>query len=681
MASCGRGPRRVTSITSFDVFETMLVRAVGEPSAVFLLLGRQLRAQGLITVEPVVFASVRLEAEQRARRRHPGVDTTLEAIYAELGSVLRRDRGSVRRLAAAELALEERLLRVPDWAVSFLERTRREGHRVIFVSDTYLPRDFLQDVLASRGLWQSEDGLYVSSDHDGANKRSGALFEVVLAAEGVPADAITHVGNHAIADIQRAQAAGFNTRHHPAGNLQPDEVLLERQRVATGGLASAMAGASRLARLSAHQVSGRDAVIRDVAATVAGPTLIAYVLWVLLEASRRGLSRLYFLAREGQVLLEIAQRLVPKLGLDIELRYLYVSRQSLNLAAVGEITSPELGWALTNVETNTVRTLLQRLGVEPEEVGPQLTALGFSTSGWDEVPSVASRRELLEQLIDGTLRPALESGLSRARELVLRYLRQEGVLEPVEIGMVDTTGAGSQLRALARLRREQGLTTPTSMLFYRKLPTAPIVDDDEPWLLAWYEDQVKELGCGLPPGRAALLEVFAAADHGTVLGYEVTGGRVRPRLAPWAGQIGSWGLDQMRRTIVDTAEHLVLDPELVDLDADLREAVREVMARLWSTPTAEEAAVWGRFPFEGTSGEDTGEPLARPYRMREVLAGAVAGSLLVDNWYFWREASEALSPPPVRFGIRSARAVKNRLGPIKRGRAGAGPPARSSSRI
>jgi FMN phosphatase YigB (HAD superfamily) len=659
----------VTSVTSFDVFETVLVRAVGEPSAVFLLLGRQLRAQGLSTLEPAMFASARLQAEQRARRRRPGVDTTLQAIYAELGHVLRLDGDSAHRLAAAEMALEERLLHAPDWAVSFVERTRRRGDRVIFVSDSYLPRDFLQHILASHGLWRSGDGLYVSSDHDGANKRSGALFEVVLSAEGVPAHAITHVGNHAIADIERARALGWNTRHHPAGNLRADEKLLERHDIATGGLTSAMAGASRLARLSALDVSAREAVIRDVSAAVAGPTLIAYVLWVLLESSRRGLARLYFLAREGQVLLEIARRLLPKLGLDVELRYLYVSRQSLNLAAVRDITSAELDWALTNVETNSVRTLLQRLGIEPEEVGQQLEVLGFPRTRWDEVPSTASRRQLVGHLSDGTLRPALERGLGRGREVVLRYLQQEGVLDPVEIGMVDTTGAGSQLRALARLRREHRLSSPICMLFYRKLASAPVPDDDEPWLLAWYEDQVKDLGCGLPPGRAALLEVFAAADHGTVLGYETAGDGVRPRLAPWASEIGGWGLDRMRRTILDTAQHLVLDPELVDLEADLRAAVREVMARLWSTPTPDEAAVWGRFPFEGTSGQDAAEPLARPYKMREVLVGARAGGLPFDSWYFWSEASEAVSPPSVRTAIQAARAVKHRLGLLQRGRA------------
>ena len=133
--------------------------------------------------------------------------------------------------------------------------------------------------------------------------------------------------------------------------------------------------------------------------------------------------------------------------------------------------------------------------------------------------------------------------------------------------------------------------------------------------------------------------------------------------------------------IVDTAEHVVLDPELVDPEADLREAVREVMVRLWSTPTAEEAAVWGSFPFEGTSGRDAAKPLARPYTMLEVLSRATKGSLTSDNWYFWREASEALSTPPTRTAIKAARAVKHRVGPIERVRARSSPRARRGSRM
>ena len=50
----------------------------------------------------------------------------------------------------------------------------------------------------------------------------------------------------------------------------------------------------------------------DVAGGVAAPMLAAYVLWILEDAAARGLGRVYFLARDGQVLYEIARRLAPR---------------------------------------------------------------------------------------------------------------------------------------------------------------------------------------------------------------------------------------------------------------------------------------------------------------------------------------------------------------------------------
>lgn len=656
----------MTRIASFDVFETVLVRAVGDPAAVFLLLGRQLRAIGSLSLEPAAFASARLRAEERARRRRPDVDTTLSKIYDELGHALRLDVESIRSFASAELALEDRLIRAPAGALDSVEEARNGGCRIVFVSDSYLPRDFVQHALQSRGLWQRGDGLYVSSDRHGANKRSGALYDLVRTTESVPPNTITHVGNHAVADVKRARAAGFGTHHHMAGNLRPDEELLEKHQIATTGLTSVLAGASRLARLSAPSSSDRDAVIRDVASTVASPTLIAYVIWVLSEASRRGISRLYFLAREGQVLFEIASIIAPKLGASIDIRYLLVSRQSLNLAAIREVTSTEVAWALTNVETNTVRTMLQRLGIDAEEVGPQLSSLDCASHDIDSVPSPSLRERLIENLIDGNLRSSLNGGLERGRDLVFKYLRQEGVLDPLSIGFVDTTGAGSQLRALARIRSGQGLSRPTGMLFYRKAASASAGYDDAGELVAWYEDQVLELGCGLPPGRAALIEVFAAADHGTVLGYAMAETQVDAQLAPSSAELSTWGLDLMRRTIIDAAHHVVLDPQLIDPESDVREAVREVMMRLRTSPSPEEARVWGQFPFEGTSGLDVSRPLARPYAIGEVVTSSLSGRLVVDNWYFWPEAAEILSPRLVQFCIRMARAAKPRLQRFRR---------------
>src|SRR5699024_7318970 len=56
------------------------------------------------------------------------------------------------------------------------------------------------------------------------------------------------------------------------------------------------------------------------------PFLVCYVRWVLDQALQRGIKRLYFVARDGEVMYKIARQL-KRPGDDIEMRYLYGSRR------------------------------------------------------------------------------------------------------------------------------------------------------------------------------------------------------------------------------------------------------------------------------------------------------------------------------------------------------------------
>ncbi len=80
------------------------------------------------------------------------------------------------------------------------------------------------------------------------------------------------------------------------------EKIMAAHSAGPGDLAARFARASRHARAAVPAASGREAAIRDVAAGVAAPALIAFALWILAESRRRGLQRLRFLSRDGQVL-------------------------------------------------------------------------------------------------------------------------------------------------------------------------------------------------------------------------------------------------------------------------------------------------------------------------------------------------------------------------------------------
>lgn len=69
-----------------------------------------------------------------------------------------------------------------------------------------------------------------------------------------------------------------------------------------------------------------------VTAYVLAPMLCSYILWVLNEAVKSGKQRLYFLARDGWQMYQIANVLCTELQLPIECRYLYCSRYALRSA-------------------------------------------------------------------------------------------------------------------------------------------------------------------------------------------------------------------------------------------------------------------------------------------------------------------------------------------------------------
>ena len=72
----------------FDIFDTLLTRAVAKPEDVFVLLGRRLWELGLITCSPEVFARQRVYAEERANLctdGHPKLRAICEELVRSFG--------------------------------------------------------------------------------------------------------------------------------------------------------------------------------------------------------------------------------------------------------------------------------------------------------------------------------------------------------------------------------------------------------------------------------------------------------------------------------------------------------------------------------------------------------------------------------------------------------------------
>ena len=311
-------------VISFDVFDTLLVRVQARPGDLFLQLGAELAAAGITLPLPDAFALQRQQAELTARRTAPGGEVTLDEIYTTLAVALGWDDVTRAQARQRELDLEERSLKAVLPMIARVQGAQSEADAVWFLSDMYLPAAFIESVLRREGFFLDGDKLFVSGEWR-ASKARGDLFTKVREQAGQPITAWRHIGDNPHADELVPRAQGITTE------LCQDATLNRYERLAS--TSSILAGAMRRARLANPETDPARRVIWDTGCDIVGPMLFGFVHWCLEQARERGLRRLYFVARDGQLLHRIAQRLAPTWGFDIECRYLHGSRQAWHPAA------------------------------------------------------------------------------------------------------------------------------------------------------------------------------------------------------------------------------------------------------------------------------------------------------------------------------------------------------------
>ena len=109
--------------------------------------------------------------------------------------------------------------------------------------------------------------------------------------------------------------------------------------------ASALRSFQPLAKAAEALLQAQDTPLVRVTAQVTAPVLFLYVWHVLEQAERMGLKRLYFLARDGYIMLEIAREIARVCPVSLDLRYLYCSESSLRLPCLHRMDTEE-GMAL-----------------------------------------------------------------------------------------------------------------------------------------------------------------------------------------------------------------------------------------------------------------------------------------------------------------------------------------------
>jgi FMN phosphatase YigB (HAD superfamily) len=660
-------------LLSCDVFDTVLTRRVGGTSGLFLILGQRLARKGLLRSSGEVFARARHEANRRARA-NAGRGVGIEDIYAELQFSLHLTDPQRDRLKDEELRLEAELLAAIPGARTRLLEARGSGLALAFLSDMYLGSSFIRKQLERHDLCQPGDAVYVSCEM-GCGKEDGRAFRLMAEKEGVSLEHVVHRGNDLRSDIRPARGVGAAAEPFSEGNLNRYEDILESHAYRTGGLASVMAGAARLARLSIDASGERERALRDVSASVGGPVISGYVLWLLSRAEEQGIRRLYFLARDGFILMRVAQILIRKLGLSCEARYLHGGRQAWYVPSIRDASPADLYWALDYaVPDRSLAAGLLDLGLTDQDV-PGILAELESMAPPDRDADVSER--LWAVIRRPRVRQAILERAAERRLEALRYLRQEGLLAGSDWAIVDIGWNGRLVRALDRILKDVGGEVPGALFFARHGTGEVNSAADGVPIHAFFSDHAKRLG---QRGRIneLLVEMFCGADEGPTLRYRSEGKRVIPVLASETnGDLVGWGLPVVHATIESFADHLWLDPDSLDLNADMRPAAADLLTAFLRSPTPAEARAWGAYPFEYGRKGSVSAPIATPLSFRHLAPLIRRGWISTRPGTEWTEGSLAISPRLTRLVLTSGVRMRKRLISYARLVRGAdpGPPA------
>jgi FMN phosphatase YigB (HAD superfamily) len=208
-------------LVSVDVFDTVLLRGRESERRRMAWIARRiaeaLRHQGF-SRKPAQVWRARLDAQAIAYSAMRVTGDRGDVKLADIHRLQALALGVPERLLPATLEAELRAdaatLRANRALVARLERLRRDGARVVAVSDTYYSGNDLERLLRTHRAEAAVDAVYASADF-GATKKGGRLFPLVAAAEGVETSAILHVGDDRRADVEMAMAKGLSARWSP----------------------------------------------------------------------------------------------------------------------------------------------------------------------------------------------------------------------------------------------------------------------------------------------------------------------------------------------------------------------------------------------------------------------------------------------------------------------------------
>lgn len=511
-------------VISFDIFDTLLTRLFECPIDLFAYVENQLQVNNSNLKD---FARNRLLAEAQIRdilhRQKNRDEVTLDEIYDYLFDTNKYDKNLLNKAKKLELIAEiDSNISIEDNKKLILE-LKKLGKKIIFVSDIYLSKQFIETLLEKNHL-NLYDELYVSSDLL-SSKHSGRIWKYVL--ENNTGYKILHIGDNKVADVIQPRKFHINTYHYKR--------FLGQRRLGAQ-LCQEIVPFSLMNKVY-HLTNGiyslkefnEDSFWNGLGETLGALILYSYTSWLKKHIKKNEINHIYFCARDAQLIQKVWQLLDLDKECNTTSSYLYLSRKVLRfptyyieLKQNGKLSSDSLTSIVNESlqHTDTYITYFNRLGIDAQDILNTNFVQKFgSIKNAFDFKKIDKLKIFIQKELTSILLKKFEEEYTESIE----YFKQEGLFEVnKKIAIIDLGWSGSIQLALSKFRSHMGIESKIYGFYYGLFgqTASGRLYKNGPMKAAFFNIFSSISEKKLYQNCVNILENLHSADHETTIGYK-----------------------------------------------------------------------------------------------------------------------------------------------------------------
>ena len=282
-------------------------------------------------------------------------------------------KGVEDSLLTHELQFEIAVTTPDKFIESFL--TDQMCINAVFVSDYYHSTDYIKSILAAHGLLKYFVSGYSSSDLS-LNKRSGGVFDFVMQNFNVNPHEILHIGDNIISDYETPKGKGLETYLYDKASEKCTQEWFYEAFLEKLEFDSPNKHLDRVLAVLEQVVDDRSENLEKAHSDLfslgvrLSPIFFGFILRIIEQSIRRGVSCVHFLTREGVFFKKVYDDVVnldPYVSSYVKSNILEVSRLSTFGPSLSQVDRTSLMRLWTQYSRQTPKAFCLSLNLPIEE--------------------------------------------------------------------------------------------------------------------------------------------------------------------------------------------------------------------------------------------------------------------------------------------------------------------------